>query len=124
MNVVVDTHALLWLLNNDKRLSLKARNSINKASKVFIPSIVLLELLYLLEKKGKRDLFARILRAIRNDNQYVVIALDSAVVEEISKHKLSIEIHDRIIIATASLLRIPIVTKDKTIQQVYRKTIW
>ena len=124
MNVVIDTHALLWLLNSDKRLSHKAKNSIKIASIVFIPSIVLLELFYLLEKKSKRELFTITLKAIRNDNRYVVIALDSAVVEEVFKHQLPVEMHDRIIIATASLLRIPLVTKDKTIHQLYRKTIW
>ena len=124
MNIAIDTHALLWFLTNDSKLSLKATNSIKKSHTVFIPSIVLLELLYLLEKKGKKRLFTSILKAIRNDNHYVVIALDSAVVEEISKHKLPVEIHDRIITSTASLLRLPLVTRDKTIRQVYRKTIW
>lgn len=51
---VTDTHSLLWYLFNNPRLSKKAQAVFNKAdegdAKVYIPNIVPVEIVYLLEK--------------------------------------------------------------------------
>ena len=52
--VVVDTHAIVWYLSQDSRLSLAARDTLTAATNdgemVYIPSICLVELTYLVEK--------------------------------------------------------------------------
>jgi len=54
---VTDTHALYWYLNSDKRLGTRAKEIYQQALKddilIFIPSIVLAELYWILDKQGK-----------------------------------------------------------------------
>jgi PIN domain nuclease of toxin-antitoxin system len=53
---VADTHAALWYLFGDSRLSIPARNFIDRAAlgqrKVVLSVISLVEILYLIEKNG------------------------------------------------------------------------
>ena len=51
MSIVTDTHALYWFLTADKRLSRAAKNTIEESETIIIPTIVLLEFLYLFQKK-------------------------------------------------------------------------
>ncbi len=53
-----------------------------------------------------------------------MIAVDMAVVEEISAKPVDLEMHDRIIVACAEILKVPLVTKDRKIKQTYLQTIW
>lgn len=52
---VTDTHSFLWFLTRDKRLSSKAREIFRLCDQgaeiIVIPSIVLLECLYVCEKR-------------------------------------------------------------------------
>ena len=61
MEVVVDSHALLWFVSNNKKLSEKAKRALNKSSKIIISTIVLLELLYILQKYGQENKFNKLL---------------------------------------------------------------
>ena len=124
MNILLDTHSFFWILTNDSKLSASARASFEKAEKIFIPTIVLLELLYLLDKKRMSRQFVSIFRALQKDARYVIVSLDTATVATVAKVSRMLEMHDRIIIATAQLLRVPIITRDKIIRKVYKNTIW
>jgi PIN domain nuclease of toxin-antitoxin system len=52
--VAVDTHAIIWYLSNDQRLSVKAAEALDLATGagdvIYVPSICLVELTYLVEK--------------------------------------------------------------------------
>lgn len=52
--VAVDTHAVVWYLTNDPRLSIPAATALDEASSqgefIYVPSICLVELTYLAEK--------------------------------------------------------------------------
>ncbi len=64
-----------------------------------------------------------VLEKLLNQRKFLVYPLSIEVVREfikIDKH----EIHDRIIVATATLLDAPIVTKDQKISKIYPKVIW
>ena len=124
MNVVADTHALYWFLIGDKRLSKKAKNAIEEAARVVIPTIVLLEMLYLLQKKNQKDSFSLAFEKFKNDNKYAFVSLDIAAVGEVIKVSAKLEMHDSIIVATGKMLDAPIVTKDRTIRKMYKETIW
>lgn len=124
MNLVVDTHTLYWFLTADKRLSKKAKTAIEEATRIIIPTIVLLELLYLLQKKKQRDVFSLGYEKLKDDNKYIFASLDMAAVEEVIKVRSALEMHDSIIVATAKMLDASIVTKDRIIRKIYKKAIW
>ncbi len=124
MNVLLDTHTLFWLFTNDPRISNKARTKFREASKVFIPTIVLLELLYLLKKKKLHGQFSKILNQLKAEGRINFISLDMAVVENIDTKDFVLEIHDSAIVTSAQMLDLPIITKDRAVRKVYKNTIW
>lgn len=124
MKVLIDTHVLFWALAEDiKRLSPKALQIINDSESLILPSIVLLELLGLLEKKQKMSYFDKFMKDIPN-SKYVIAPLDIAVLKKTRLLRNKLELHDRVIVATAELLRLPLITKDEQIIDVYKKVIW
>lgn len=124
MNIVIDTHTLFWFLVADKRLSRTAKNTIEEAKAIVIPTIVLLELLYLFQKKKQADLFPTALKSFKKNKKYIFASLDVAILEEVLKVDSLLESHDRVIVATSQMLDFPIVTKDRTIRKMYKETIW
>jgi len=48
--IVIDSHALFWFLTENQKLSKKAKQAIEDADQVIVPSIVLMEVLFILEK--------------------------------------------------------------------------
>lgn len=124
MNLLIDTHALFWFFSNDERLSQKARNHIRRSLKIFIPTIVLLELFRMMDKKGLINQFNIILSELKNGTNNSIVSLDLPITEKSFKLQPSLEMHDAVVVATAQLLKVPIITKDETIQKVYPQTIW
>jgi predicted nucleic acid-binding protein len=74
--VVVDTHSIVWYLSTDPRLSTKAADALDSATaageRIHVPSICLVELTYLVEKR-RRPIAARdrLIRAL-DDRQLPV----------------------------------------------------
>lgn len=124
MKILVDTHTIFWFFTADKRISNKAKSYLSKASRIFIPTIVLLELLYLMRKIGMENQFIDINKQLKTDSRTTFVSLDLAIVEAIARNPEAIEMHDAVIVASAQTLQVPLVTKDGTIQKVYPKTIW
>jgi len=124
VNLLIDTHALFWFFSNDERLSQKARNHIRRSLKIFIPTIVLLELFRMMDKKGLINQFNIILSELKNGTNNSIVSLDLPITEKSFKLQPSLEMHDAVVVATAQLLKVPIITKDETIQKVYPQTIW
>lgn len=124
MNILVDTHTLFWFLTADKRLSSQAKEVIEQAHLIFVPIIVLLELLYLFQKKGEVSQYKIALKELKNRNRFSIVSLDLGVAEDVIKMSSRLEIHDAAIVATAQILKVSIVTRDRAIRDVYRKSIW
>lgn len=124
MNVLLDTHTLFWLFTSDKRISNKAKLKFREAKKVFIPTIVLLELLYLLKKKRLNDQFSGILNQLKAEGRINFISLDIAIVENMPDTDFRLEMHDSAIVTSAHILDLPIITKDRAIRKIYKNTIW
>jgi PIN domain nuclease of toxin-antitoxin system len=123
MEVVVDSHALFWLLTDNPKLSNKARHFIESAEKVIIPSIVLMEILYLLEKNNFTSKFIEVLNELKI-RSYLIYPLDLRVITQTLFISPKLEMHDRVIIATAQIFNTELVSKDKIIKNFYPKTIW
>lgn len=123
-NILIDTHALLWYLSKDKKLPNNIRSFLLKAHKIFVPTIVLLELLYLLQKQSLTSTFSLVLDKLKKSNKYQVVSFDLEVLENVFKLSSNLESHDSIIVATAKMLKLPLVTKDGKIKEVYDQAIW
>jgi PIN domain nuclease of toxin-antitoxin system len=123
MEIVLDSHVLFWLLFNPPKLTKLAKRYIEKSERVILPSIVLMEILYLLEKNNLSFKFIEILNEIRI-RRYLVYPLDLEIISQSLFISPKVEMHDRIIIATAQLFNAYLISKDKEIKKTYSKTVW
>ena len=122
---VTDTHALYWHLASAPRLSRSAQRLFRQADaglhQILVPGIVLIEMVYLVEK-GRLD---RILvdRAFTLLNtvagSYSVAPLDQNTARAMSDVPRSAvpDMPDRIIVATAYQLGLPLITRDRAIRR-------
>lgn len=129
MNFVADTHALLWWFTNSPRMSSRASEVFERCEKgeniIFIPSIVIAESLSIFDKKRISFNFKNLLKKIHTSENFVLIALDYPILQKMVALKEVPELHDKIIVSTAKYLKLPIITKDKTLQKLPSiKTIW
>jgi PIN domain nuclease of toxin-antitoxin system len=129
MNFVSDTHALLWWFTDSPKMSLRASEIFEKCEKgksvIFIPSIVIAESLSIFDKKRISFNFKNLLKKIHTSENFVLIALDYSILQKMVALKEVPELHDKIIVSTAKYLKLPIITKDKTLQNLpFIKTIW
>ena len=126
MKVLVDTNTLFWysLADLHKHLSKKAKEVLLNADQIFVPTIVILELYYLMRKLNLIDHFSTILEEIETSKKYLIITLDINIVKSTLKQTEALEMHDRVIVATSESLSQAIVTKDETIRKIYKNTIW
>jgi PIN domain nuclease of toxin-antitoxin system len=132
MIAVADTHAALWYLFDDPRLSPTARGFMQYAAalglKVGISSITFAEILYLCEK-GRIDPKALdlILLAMKNPaTVFQEIPFDLPIVEKmrsVSRENVP-DLPDRMIAATSLHLGVPRVSRDRKIQVSGIQTVW
>lgn len=117
---VTDTHALLWHLYEDKKLSARAKDIFTRADtgdyQIIIPAIVLVEIIYLAEK-GRIAVNAvnHILTLLQSGaGNYVVADLNLSVATILRTVDRSLvpDMPDRIIAATALHLNLPLLTYD------------
>lgn len=117
---VADTHSFLWYLQNNEKLGSKAKSIFeacdNNKEAVIIPSIVLIECIYICEKKKIELKFQQILEKLKSASNYYIYPLDESITFECSKINMK-EPHDRIIVATARLLGAPLITNDRNIKE-------
>lgn len=123
MEVVVDSHALLWYLSKNKKLSKKASKVLTGASKIIVSTIVLLELLYILQKFGQERKFSKLIGSLNSD-KFLIYPIDLFLVKKCAKLNKKLEMHDRLIVATAIIMGVPLVTKDEEVSKIYSKIIW
>lgn len=130
MNVyVLDTHVLVWYLDNDPRLSKKVRRILELSDVIFvIPTIVLAEIKYLFAKKRIGISFNKVNESIREDPRVRIHPFDFSCVEVLNT---GFDLHDGMIVASAILFRdsfdknTAIITKDDKIRKSgIVKTIW
>jgi PIN domain nuclease of toxin-antitoxin system len=127
-SVAADTHAAVWLLGNDKRLTRTAVSAFDAAQRILVPSICLVEITYLVEK---RRLDAAVLPRLldefdKPDTALALAALDLGValsLQDISRFDVP-DLPDRVIAATALHHRVPLVTRDRKIRCAGVETIW
>ena len=124
MPFVTDTHALVWHMTSDPRLSAKAKEAFQKVDHlqdhIFIPCIVFFELLYLIEKKKIVADFYGFLRMVSSSKNYRIEPLCLPVIEKsrrIPRERVA-DPWDRLIAATSIHLDLPLITRDEALREV------
>ena len=129
---VVDTHAILWYLYDDSRLSVPASQALDDAiqdgDQIAIAAITLAEIVYLAEKGRISSLaFDRVRTVIEQPGAMLVqVPFDLAIAEsmrEIDRMQVP-ELPDRVIAATAHYLGVPVISRDHKIRSSIVPTIW
>lgn len=128
MEITLDTHAFIWYLDKslNNKLSQKALNAIKEAEDsytVYLPIIVLMEVLYLVEKGRVNLSFPKLLLNLEESINYEIIPFDTRLLK-IAETIKGLEAHDRLILATAILTGSPLVSNDKEIHTKGIKIIW
>ncbi|HBY97219.1 MAG: type II toxin-antitoxin system VapC family toxin [Ardenticatenaceae bacterium] len=131
-DIVTDTHGLIWYLENSSHLGPAASDAFDACDRgeirVYIPTICLVEIVYLQEKQRiPADLKARLDAELRATSTGLVIAPLTAEVADAVARVLRVDVPDmpdRIIVATALQLGLPLISRDRKIQQAGIQTIW
>ena len=117
MNLLLDTHALLWWLNDDPTLADSARAAIaDPENTVFLSAVVVWEI-RIKESIGKLDLpddFAEVLDGQRFAELPITVAHAHAVAELPAIHR---DPFDRMLVAQAKAVEMTIVTRDAAIAE-------
>lgn len=121
---VADTHAVIWYLAKDKRLSHTARAAFSEAqmgqAQVAIPSIVLVEIIFLAQRKRVGEQAITLLLELTEEptKGIYIYPLNRAVIQALTHFGPAAipELADRIIAATARHLGRPLLTVDPAIQ--------
>ncbi len=120
---VTDTHAFVWHLQASPKLSLNARaifrDADEGAHRILVPSIVLVELVYLAERKRiESTLIEQAFDLLMQKSvNYRVVPLNTIIAKTLGAVNATQipEMPDRIIVATAKCMRSPLITHDRAI---------
>ena len=132
ISAVADTHAVIWYLYDDMRLSAKAKAFLDQAAsyghQIGISAITLIEIVYLVEKgRIKPDALERLTQAIgAGDSALIEIPVTGEVarkMREIPRDSIP-DMPDRIIAATAQTFQVPIISRDGKIKVSGLETLW
>lgn len=125
---VADTHSLVWYLLDSPELGKEADKIFAACDRgealIYIPTICLVELIYLQEKgKIPSHLMTELLS---NSSNLVFADLSAEVVAALATIPRDHvpDMPDRIIAATARHLELPLVSRDRQIQTSSIETIW
>jgi len=133
MDVLADTHTVLWFVNDPSKLSKAVDAALSQADlageKIYLSAITLVEVTYLAEK-GKISAAdkAELLKVLLDPNEPVVVLPVSQEIalqmEQISRATVP-NMQDRIIAATALVHNLPLVTCDTQLRSLSNiRTIW
>lgn len=116
MLYVVDTHALIeYIVSNlPKKVDEIFQKSERGECIIFIPTIVLAEIRYLVKNKKIKLNFLDLLNRIEISKNFIPTPFDFQTLKLLSDEVS--EIHDQIIVATAKFLNAKVITKDREIK--------
>ncbi len=129
MDYLADTVALVRHLTKHAGLGQQARQILREADagkhRIFISAISLMEILYLAQARRIKVNLTEVITFISNSPNYTLVPVDANIVLAAATIDDVPELHDRMIVATAKHLQIPILTSDQIItQSTHVQTIW
>ena len=117
--ITIDAHTLIWYVHKPSRrhlsaLALEAIRDAERDGIVYVPTIVLLEILRIIEK-GKYPLsFDTLLFGLERSMSYEIIPFDVRLLR-VAMILQDLTLHDRIIAATAMITNSALVSRDRMI---------
>ena len=129
---IADTHTAIWYLSAELTLSKKARFFIEdiatRGDQIGLSSISVIESIYLVEKgRIPNQSLQLLLDALAGSNGlFREIAIDGSVariLSQVPRNQVP-DLPDRIIAATAVLLNVPLISRDRRIAASSLRTIW
>ena len=118
MNYVTDTHPLIWYFMEDERLSYKAlsifEGAMNKGL-IIVPAIVLAEIIHIYQKGRINITFSETVNRFETSACFEIAPLGLDILKIADKISKDLEMHDKLIVATAIYYDIPLITKDEHI---------
>jgi PIN domain nuclease of toxin-antitoxin system len=132
LRAVADTHAVIWYIFGDARLSKTARDMIaqiaSTGDQVAFSSITLAEIVYLSEKGRISPLTLERLLAVVDTTDAVLAEVPfdrhiAQVLRLVERTQVP-DLPDRIIAATALHLGVPVISRDSKIKLSSINTIW
>lgn len=128
MDYVTDTHPLVWYFTDDSRLSDKALQAFQASEvdgTVFVPAVVLAEIMFI-AKKGRITLsFEDTLKRIEESENFEIVPLNAELLRAANKIETDLDMHDRLIAATALCHNASLITKDEALRESgVISTIW
>jgi PIN domain nuclease of toxin-antitoxin system len=129
---VADTHAALWYLFGDARLSVSAKAFIDQAAgsgrKIVLSVISLAEILYLIEKNRLPFAAYDKLRQALGVVDYVIdeSPLTTSIIEAMRQVPRADvpDMPDRLVAATAVYFGVPVISRDSRIRSSNVHTVW
>lgn len=113
MKYLLDTVTIVRYFAQTGSLGLQARSILENNHHEFIISVIsLAEIMYLSEKNRIAVDLHQTLELIEKTNNYTIIDLNPDILK-VAAHLSFYELHDRLILATAKWLEIPILSSDK-----------
>ena len=127
MNLLLDTHAFVWFMDGDKKLSTKAKKEIEDSDNQIILSIASLWEMSIKISIGKLELekpFVDVISYV-SEKGIEILSINFEHTLEVSK----LEFHhkdpfDRLIISQAKIENMTIVSKDKLFDDYNVKRLW
>lgn len=128
MPYLLDTVTIIRHFTNSGKIGKKARqalSNIETGKDIGAISVVsLMEIMYLAEKNRIQLTLNETLELIEKSSNYFVVDLTPEILKQAAQIDFP-ELHDRLILATANYLNLPIVSGDKGFNNVAEvKTIW
>jgi PIN domain nuclease of toxin-antitoxin system len=129
---VADTHAALWYLLQNPRLSVTARSFMDDAAaagnEILLSPISLAEIVYLIEKSRLPISAYEELKQALADHQYVIeeAPFTADIVDamrQIPRDAVP-DLPDRIVAATAAYFGVPVISRDGRIRASNVSTVW
>jgi PIN domain nuclease of toxin-antitoxin system len=125
---VADTRAIVLYLEK-RKLPANVKVIFNHTAQgkytMYFSAVSLMEIGYLSEKRRIDISVSSVLKLAEENNNFIIHSLDTATIIEAFKIKTIPELHDRLIAATASVLKAELITNDPVISRSnYIKTIW
>lgn len=121
MEYLLDTNAIVRHFAQISKLGKKAKKIISQAEKdqhqLYVSIISLMEIMYLSEKKRIPLTLDEIINDLNKKECYSIVEFDVEILKKAASFHFY-ELHDRLILATAMVLGMPIISSDEKFDSV------
>ena len=109
----------MWYFTESPRLSKKALKVFERTledGSLIIPTVVLAEIMHIARKGRINMSFANTLKRIEESENFEIAPLDLDILKTADEIEYDLEMHDKLIVATAHFFDVPLITRDEVIR--------